>query len=238
LLKQIVRIEDAKIVALLLTDGGITKTHFDRPRSWRLHFTAKEEFLLNEFKSNVESIFGKQQFWTASPKRASLIYLNNSDIAEYFLQFSPTYRTKQCDSKPMCPKLPLGGNKPFGPCIECRPVSFEQLNYPPVQVPPMNGELIGTFLCYYFSAEGTVTERVQLSQRHPTIVAQVQELLNRLKIESTLRCYEVKGRRYEWFLRIKKTSLHNFHDHIDFLPIKISNSNLTKKEKLRLLCQA
>ena len=231
---NIQKIEDAKIIAFLLTDGGITKTHFNRPKSWRLHFTSTEMFLIKEFKQNLEILFGKQNFWTSKPKRATTIYLNNSDIAEYYLQFSPTYRTKQCNSNPICPVL---RNKKYGPCLKCHPIFFKQIPYPPAKIPPISKKLVNTFLKYYFSIEGTITDRVQISQRHPTLLKQIQKLLTTLQIDSTLKNYQINKNRYEWFLRIKKKDLLRFYNSINFLPVYISHSKLTKSERLKNLVQ-
>jgi intein/homing endonuclease len=232
---EIRKVEEAKIIAFLLTDGGITKTHYDRPRSWRLHFTSKDEFLLQEFKENIEALFGRQNFWTNNLRIGTQIYLNNSEIAEYFLQFSPTYRTKQCNSHPICPILK---NQRYGPCSKCSPIIFAEIPYPPVKIPKINRNLINVFLKYYFSVEGTVTDRIQISQRHPTLLEEIQELLQAFQIDSSLKYYPVKNNRYEWFLRIMKKDLLKYYNHINFLPVQISNSDITKSERLKNLVQA
>jgi hypothetical protein len=229
------RIEAARIIALLLTDGGITKTHYDRPRSWRIHFTSKENFLLNDFKNNINSIFGDQKFWYAKPKNARMIYLNNSDIAEYFLNLTNSYRTKQCDSNPICPRLK--GQK-YGPCLICNPIKFKRLQYPSIDIPEIQEKIIPEFLKYYFSVEGTVTDRIQISQRHPTLLSQIKKMLKMLKISSSLKVYKVKNNRYEWFLRIYKKDLKNFHDNVSFLPVKISKSSIIKPIRLKNLIRA
>jgi len=227
--------EEAKIIAFLLTDGGITKTHFNRPKSWRLHFTSKEEFLLAEFKKNIQAMFGKQTFWESYPKRGKSVYLNSSEIAEYFFRYSPTYRTKQCGSYPSCPKL--RGQK-YGPCKECNPIEFNRLQYPPIEVPKLEQGKKEVFLKYYFSVEGSVTDRIQISQRHPTILLQIQKLLTELRFETALNCYSVKGDRYEWYLRVRKKDMKKFHAQIGFLPVQITGSKRTKQERLNDLIRA
>jgi hypothetical protein len=240
----------AKIIALLLTDGGITKTHFDRPGSWRLHYTGSEQLLLDEFKNSIVSLFGPQQFWEAKPKRATSIYINNSEIAEYFLHFSPTFRKKQCYSNPRCPKLK---GLPFGACTTCAPIVFKDIEYPPVNIPefadqptasdtPTRRGLVKIFLQYYFSAEGTVSDRIQISQRHPTMLTQIQHLLlDTFRIKSSLKCYALKNGIYEWHLRVRKKDLITFHDHVNFLPVmqgRAGHEHITKKEKLERLIRA
>jgi len=219
---------------MLLTDGGITKTHYDRPRSWRIFFASKEKFLLSLFKENIEALFSAQRFWMSESRNTASIYLNNSAIAEHFLKYSPTYRTKQCNSRPICPLL--RGQK-YGPCVRCEPFVYKELQYPPSKIPTMDTSLIGEFLKYYFSVEGTVTDRIQISQRHPTLLYQVKELLNYFHIHTSLNCYKAKDNRYEWFLRVFKKDFKKFHDYINLLPVQIQNTTLTKSERLERLIQ-
>jgi hypothetical protein len=219
---------------MLLTDGGITKTHFDRPRSWRIFFASNEKFLISLFKENIEALFSAQRFWMSKSRKTASVYLNNSAIAEHFLEYSPTYRTKQCDSRPSCPLL--RGQK-YGPCVRCEPVVFNEIQYPPSNIPEMDKSLISEFLKYYFSVEGTVTDRIQISQRHPRLLYQVKELLDYFNINTSLNCYKAKDNRYEWFLRVYKKDFKKFHDNINFLPIQIQNSTLTKSERLERLIQ-
>ncbi len=229
------KIEEARIVAMLLTDGGITKTHYDRPRSWRIFFASKEKFLLDLFQENIEALFSAQRFWMSESRSTVSIYLNNSAVAEYFLKYSPTYRTKQCDSRPICPLL--RGQK-YGPCVRCKPFVFKGIQYPPSKIPLMDKSLVGEFLKYYFSVEGTVTDRIQISQRHPNLLYQIKELLKQFEINASLNYYKAKDNRYEWFLRILKNDFKKFHDYVNLLPVQIQNTALTKSERLKRLLQA
>jgi len=228
------KIEEARIVAMLLTDGGITKTHYDRPRSWRLFFASNEKFLISLFKENIEALFSAQRFWMSESRNTASVYLNNSAIAENLLQYSLTYRTKQCDSRPICPLL--RGQK-YGPCVRCEPFVFKEIQYPPSKIPKMNKSLIGEFLKYYFSVEGTVTDRIQISQRHPKLLDQIKELLDYFNINTSLNCYKAKDNRYEWFLRVYKKDFKKFHEYINLLPVQIQNTTLTKSERLERLIQ-
>jgi hypothetical protein len=229
------KIEEARIVSMLLTDGGITKTHYDRPRSWRIFFASNENFLLSLFKENIEALFSAQSFWMSKSRNTESVYLNNSAIAEYFLEYSPTYRTKQCDSRPICPLL--RGQK-YGPCVRCEPIVFKEIQYPPSKIPMMEKSLIDEFLKYYFSVEGTVTDRIQISQRHPSLLYQINELLKHFNINASLNYYKAKDNRYEWFLRINKKDFKKFHEQINLLPVQIQNTALTKSERLKRLIQA
>ncbi|TXT64776.1 MAG: hypothetical protein BAJALOKI1v1_520002 [Promethearchaeota archaeon] len=58
----------ARIIAFLLTDGSTTKTHFNRPTSFRINFTSEEDYLLKVFQENMESYFGKLN-WRSYKKR-------------------------------------------------------------------------------------------------------------------------------------------------------------------------
>lgn len=147
-------------------------------------------------------------------------------------EYSPIYRTKQCTSKPVCPLL---RGQPYGPCKEYTPVYFEGIPYPPATIPCIQEDLIGEFLKFYFSPEGTITDRVQLSQRHPTLLYQVQDLLCHLGIESSVKGYATKDNRYEWFLRIYSKNIIKFYDYVGILPVRIQQKTITKEQALETL---
>jgi hypothetical protein len=102
----------------------------------------------------------------------------------------------------------------------------------------MDKSLVGEFLKYYFSVEGTVTDRIQISQRHPNLLYQIKELLKQFEINASLNYYKAKDNRYEWFLRIFKNDFKKFQEYVNLLPVQIQNTALTKSERLKRLIQA
>ena len=225
------RVEEAQLTAMFLTDGGVTRQASGDTSTWRVFVTQQDSLIHRLFKEKIELLFGPQNFHEARPKNAIHQYVNSAKIAKHFLQFSPSYRTTRCNSHPVCPLL-RGRN--YYSCRECSPIQFEGFEYPPARVPKLSKEVIREFLKYYFSLDGTITDRIQLTQRHP-IVEQVQQLLKRLEIDTSLIDYRTRNVP-EWCLRVRKHHASRFATEIGILPVKVASSNETKLDRLLHLC--
>lgn len=228
---RIERVEEAKLAAMFLTDGGVTRQASGDTSTWRVFVTQKDPLIHSLFREKIELLFGPQNFRIANPKNATHSYVNSARIAKHFLQFSLSYRTARCNSHPVCPLL-RGRN--YYSCRECSPIHFEEFEYPPASVPQLAEDVVKEFLKYYFSLDGTITDRIQLTQRHP-IVEQVQQLLTQLEIETSLINYRTKGVP-EWCLRVRKHHASRFATQIGILPIKVASSTQTKLDRLLHLC--
>jgi hypothetical protein len=98
----------------------------------------------------------------------------------------------------------------------------------------LSDKVIREFLKYYFSLDGTITDRIQLTQRHP-IVEQVHQLFAKLEIDTSLINYRTRNVP-EWCLRVKKIHASRFATEIGILPIKVASSTETKLDRLQHLC--
>ncbi len=228
---RIDRVEEAQLAAMFLTDGGVTRQASGDTSTWRVFVTQQDPLIHRLFREKIEFLFGAQNFRIAKPKNATHIYVNSARIAKHFLQYSPSYRTARCKSHPVCPLL-RGRN--YYSCRECSPIHFEGFEYPPAAIPKLSDDVVKEFLKYYFSLDGTITDRIQLTQRHP-IVEQVQQLLTRLEIETSLINYRTRNVP-EWCLRVRKHHASRFATQIGILPVKVASSNETKLDRLQHLC--
>jgi hypothetical protein len=227
-------LEEAQLIAMFLTDGGICRQASGDTSTWRIFVTQKDPLVHQLFKEKLELIFGPQRIFTARPKNATHSYVNSARIAQHFLQYSASYRKARCNANPICGLL--RGRKYYS-CKECNPINFQGFQYPAASVPPMSDNLAREFLKYYFSLDGTITDRIQLTQRHP-VIGQVQQLLARLDIDTSLINYYTDSAP-EWCLRVKKHHASRFATRIGILPIKVASTpTATKHDRLQHLCRA
>ena len=80
--RTIDNINVGRLIAFLLTDGGITKTHYNRPGSWRIFFASEENFLLQIYTEIIEQLFGRQNWKTAESIKTPSKYFNKTDVGD------------------------------------------------------------------------------------------------------------------------------------------------------------
>lgn len=214
-----------KLTALLLTDGWITVRH---KSTYSIGLTNNSEVLLKIFSKCIKNVF------QVTTKRRILhdgtpeVYINSKKISEELWKYSPSYRTRECNKFPVCPKI---NNRNHYSCSNCFPVTVNNKNYPHAIIPNFvfeNKELSRLFLRIAFSADGfssisimkkknkfDVKMEIGIGCSHPILRKQYKTLLKKFNILSNISPTEVRIQDFN--------SLLNFINEIGFIEgIKIS----------------
>ena len=174
----------AALIALLLTDGGIS---FTKSKSARISLDSLSEELHKEFTRLMNDLFSAKVGRSGIKSRVGSIKIGNA-----LRKYSPTYRTKKCSDK--CTKLC---------CIECKPIPSKGISYPPVKIPKeimQSNELIKcVFLKYAFSCDGSASlsiqrykqrwrfqKKISLACKHPVLLKQWSQILNSIGIHNRI----------------------------------------------------
>lgn len=178
----------AKLIGLLLTDGGLSLISGKR---WRLHFTANSEKLVTEFQNLVKQLFNlsvakdyRKGAWKVQ------VWISKQVMTE-LTSYSPTYRT-----------LAKEGNQ-----TEAQIPHFIQAN----------NNLAKEFLRYAFTGDGTVLlyigkarygfrfdRCIKLYCEHPILRKQYFELLVKLNYKPAMSKSEIILRKPENIIRFAK----------------------------------
>lgn len=110
-------------MGILLTDGGVSKAS---KNLYEIYITNNSETLLRLFKVCISEIFGQQKFYEYKSKTVSKVKITSYKIANFLFDFSPSYRTRRCDTYPKCSRM-----KDRISCKFCLPMAC----YPPVKIP-------------------------------------------------------------------------------------------------------
>ena len=119
-----------QLSAFCITDGCVTTDSINE-RFSRIIFTNKSKALLECFADIVERLGYSWRMQKC--KRADQIVVRSSELASKLLKLTPTYRTKQCDHSPKCPKI--NDKQRIGACLNCTPLKYEDEIYPPTIIP-------------------------------------------------------------------------------------------------------
>ncbi len=123
------------VITLLLTDGGISRLS---ENSYEIFLTSNSKSIRELFKIEMNEIFGKKlDFKEIKSSTVTKVRICDVSIAKYLLKFSRSYRTRKCETYPICPKLK--GVPEKAACRECKPIN----GYPPAEIPSIikNGPL-------------------------------------------------------------------------------------------------
>lgn len=229
------KVELAKLIMFLLTDGGIS---IDRGK-YRIYFVNGSEILHKEFVKTLRK-FSKAKVHKlafSSGQRLSCIY--DKSLTQFLLKFSPSYRTKACNRFPVCPKL-LG--KPWSSCARCLPISCNGVAYPPASLPALvlevcNADILKIlastegYVTLYFKRQPVKLEReVGIGCAHPFLASQFKKLFKHFGIS-------MKSRENRLFISDRR-SLEIFAKRVGFIEgvtVARSNSVWHSVEKNKLL---
>jgi len=113
-------------ITLLLTDGGISRIS---KNSLEIFLTTNSKELQEIFIKNLTENFGKIKFTIVPNGTVTKIRVCNKKIGEILLGLSNSFRTRACNTFPVCPKLK--GEMKKLPCKKCKPIN----GFPPTKIP-------------------------------------------------------------------------------------------------------
>ncbi|NHI91666.1 MAG: hypothetical protein EAX96_04120 [Candidatus Lokiarchaeota archaeon] len=88
------------LIALCLSDGGIG---FSKEALY-IHFTNKSEVLLDLFRKEIKK-FSSNKIHRDEKPRGITLKVFDQVLIKKLLNISPSYRTKACNKRPICPIL-------------------------------------------------------------------------------------------------------------------------------------
>lgn len=206
-----------RLIALLLTDGGISKAS---KNLYEIYITNNSNIILNMFEACIEDLFGKQKFYRYKFKTVKKVKITSKEIGIYLLKFSSSYRTRPCNTYPKCLDKTL--------CRICRSIN----GYPPARIPKfiLNGkiEIRQEFLKIAFSADGciefyenknkknnkksnkkSIQRRISLFCSNPYILKQFKTMIKKCGFNITFTKTEIRI--------TGKKQLNKFKNEIGFL---------------------
>jgi hypothetical protein len=192
----------AMLIGLLLGDGGISVISKNR---FEIFLTSNSRALRESFRKCLENIFPekKLRFEEISNKTVKKIRICDKEIGEQLLSFSPTFRTRPCNTFPICPMLK--GKPEKAVCRECRPIN----GFPPVKIPEFiaNGspELKRLIVKGVMSCDGGIEfhpikngikvnfqRRLFLRCHNPFLLAQWRKIFEDLGFDTTITKNEIR----------------------------------------------
>lgn len=227
-----------KIIAYLLTDGGISA-------DGRIYVANTSDAIIEDFKKQITETFGPQKFSFNRASSAKIIRFSSAKARETLLALSPSYRTRACEKFPKCPRVKNPKFRVLS-CLKCESTN----GFPPTKIPDIvmnsNKEIKQSFLMRVFSADGgpVLTERnrrnylemrrmIVLSCSNPTIQAQYMMLLSE---------FGIKPRKNGIQLQIeRKEDIEKFKNQINFLPgVRVTKGKrwkgVEKRKVLEFMC--
>ncbi|MFH0949512.1 MAG: LAGLIDADG family homing endonuclease [Candidatus Aenigmatarchaeota archaeon] len=178
----------AKLIGLLLTDGGLSIISGKR---WRIHFTSNSEPFVKVFENLIKQLFNlriEKNYRNGAWKVQTWI---SKKVKDELVQYSPTYRTLSIEGETTEAKIP-------------------DFIY-------QNSELAKDFLRYAFTADGTVIFNigkakygfrfdrcVKIYCEHPNLRKQYFELLVRIGYKPTILKDAVLLRKSENIIKFAK----------------------------------
>ncbi|MBI3413492.1 MAG: hypothetical protein HY051_05440 [Candidatus Aenigmarchaeota archaeon] len=94
----------ASVIGMLLTDGGISVISKNK---LEVFLTSNSEALRESFKQNLQILFPNLnlKFQTVHGRTVKKIRVCSREVGVEFLKFSTTFRTRPCNTFPVCPKF-------------------------------------------------------------------------------------------------------------------------------------
>lgn len=126
----IVRIRERKalrLIPFLLSDGGITPKS---KNSWTVYFRNNSPELIREVRKRIFDLSKKEGLLEKRKDGSFMAKLNSKEIGKMLIDLTNTYRTKECEAFPKCPKF-YGGRLP---CKICTFKSGKKI-YPEIKIP-------------------------------------------------------------------------------------------------------
>ncbi len=222
--------------AYLLTDGGISARN---DRDWTIYFRNKDEEIIKSFQEQLFACCGKNGYITKRNDGTDFVRLHSKKLAEEMFQLSQSYRTKACNTFPVCRHL----NGKMSSCKLFGTLMIDGIEYPKAKIPDdvfESKKLAKEFLKIYASCDGGISvvpaknkknslflvRKVLFSVKHPILNQQITDLLKSLGYLPS---------QYKDQIRlVKKKDIAKFSKEIGFIEgAKISNdskflSNLEK----------
>lgn len=179
------RKELAKLIGMILTDGGID-------RKWRMHFTTTSPILEEEFRKFTKQILDRPAIKERCHDAVRLV-TRVTKLKDYFEKLSPVWRHQACTSFPYARCIKDSSFHKFH-------ILKEDKKFPLVVIPDFILEdkvCSAEFLKYAFTCDGTVTfavakskygfrlhRKVKIACEHPLLKQQYSEILKSFGIDS------------------------------------------------------
>jgi len=232
--------QDVLLAGFLLSDGGITARGKE---SWTIYFRNKDKSVIEEFQKTLIEACGKRGYITKRSDETLFIRLHSTKLANRLFSFSKSYRTKACNTFPVCRHL-------RGKRSSCKIYGTQKIDgieYPKAEIPKQvfkNKKLAREFLKIYASCDGGISvvparnkrgslflvRKVLISVKHPIMSEQLTKLLLNLGFSPV---------RYKDQIRlIKREDIQKFKEEIGFIKdAKVSNNSkyLSGYEKNKIL---
>lgn len=188
-----VNVDECKLIAMLVTDGGISPHgHY----SWDVYSRNKSDVLNELFRETVHDLFGTRPSISRRLDGTTQQRIRSKSIGEQLLRRTNSLRTRSCSSYPACGKFRERRN----PCIQCIQDDLQGVKYPHLIFPKEIEEderLTKLFLKVAYSCDGGVSlslakngvrswliRKVFIDSVNPSVREYYQRLLSRLRFRS------------------------------------------------------
>jgi len=207
----------ARLLGILYTDGCVSP----KGTSWRIIVSNNAPAVIDSFAEATALCFGEsiRRFCRG---KLHVGVLDSKRVGQLLIERHGTFRTEECAGHQGCPYL-RGGRMP---CRKCNPIEVDTVNYPPATLPEFTtSDEIATFLQAAFSCDGGVNlyvarrkaarwlnRNVYLACKHPVLVGQYSQMLQRLAIKNRVITSD-------WRVLVQgREAIERFAAKINFLP--------------------
>lgn len=115
-----------ELLMMLVTEGSVSKG----VRTWKISFRNKSQILVNLFVDTFEKVFGIKPKTLKEKDGTTIAYTYSIKTAERLFKYSPSFRTKTCVEKPICPEYLKDKEGHLKNCIVYEGKPFHKVELP------------------------------------------------------------------------------------------------------------